>query len=153
MIQFCTGNLLKAPVEAIVNPVNCVGVMGKGLALQVKQAFPKVFPPYSQACRKKRLRPGVILTTPTGMSRPKYVIHFPTKVHWRDPSRIEYIERGLSALVSEIDRLHLSTLAVPPLGCGLGGLAWKDVQPLLKRAFVDLDGTDVLVYQPIPLEG
>lgn len=149
MIAFTTGNLLDADVEAIVNTVNCVGVMGKGLALQFKQAFPANFTAYARACRAGEVRPGRMLTVPTGqLVGPKYVINFPTKRHWRGASTMDDVQAGLVALVAEVRRLGIRSIAVPPLGCGNGGLAWDDVRPRIERALGALDGVRVLVFAP-----
>ena len=149
MFQLTRGNLLEADAEALVNTVNCVGVMGKGVALQFKQAFPQNFTAYEQACRRKELQPGRMLVVPTmGMGNPKYIINFPTKAHWKGKSRLEYIDAGLEALVEEIQRLGIQSVAVPPLGCGNGGLDWKDVKPRIQAAFEQIPHVRAFVYEP-----
>ncbi len=149
MIEKTQGNLLETDVEALVNPVNTVGVMGKGLALQVKKAFPESFQPYKKACDSGSFGVGQVLTCDNGgLHRPRYVTHLPTKEHWRNPSRLEWIESGLEALVAEIRRLEIASVAVPPLGCGLGGLRWEDVLPRIGAAFAALPEVRVLVYEP-----
>jgi O-acetyl-ADP-ribose deacetylase (regulator of RNase III) len=149
MIRKMQGNLLTADAEALVNTVNCEGFMGKGIALQFKRAFPESFEPYARACRAGQVRPGQVLVFSTGtLVNPKYIIQFPTKRRWREKSRIEYIEAGLRALVEEIRRLGISSIAVPPLGAGLGGLDWHDVRPLIERAFAALPDVTVLLYEP-----
>jgi O-acetyl-ADP-ribose deacetylase (regulator of RNase III) len=135
MIEDGAGNLLEADVEALVNTVNTVGYMGKGIALQFKQAYPENFAAYAQAVRRGEVQPGRMLVVPTGfVTNPRYIINFPTKRHWRGQSRMEDIEAGLEALVFEIKRLELRSIAIPPLGCGNGGLDWADVKPRVVRA-------------------
>ena len=122
MFKVTRGNLLKADVEALVNTVNCVGVMGKGIALQFKQAFRDNFQAYANACKKGEVNLGCMFVCPTNrMINPKYIINFPTKRHWKEKSKLEYIEQGLNALVAEVRRLGIKTIAIPPLGCGYGG--------------------------------
>lgn len=149
MITITKGNLLEADAEALVNTVNCVGCMGKGIALQFKKAFPANFSAYQKACRKKEVRPGRMLVFATGsMLNPKYVINFPTKRHWRGNSRIADIEAGLPALIAEIKKHNIKSVAVPPLGCGLGGLRWADVRPLIEQAFREVPDVAVLLFEP-----
>ena len=149
MIRSTQGNLLEADAEALVNTVNTVGYMGKGIALQFRQAFPANFEAYSIAAKAGEIAPGRMFVYETGsLSNPKYVINFPTKRHWRGKSRIEDIESGLEALVEEVTARGIRSLAVPPLGCGLGGLQWDTVQPLIERALGGLPGVDVQVFAP-----
>lgn len=151
MIELTHGNLLDAEADALVNTVNCVGVMGKGLALQFKQAFPENFRVYERACRAGEVRPGHMLTVSTGkLSGPKYIVNFPTKRHWKGSSRIEDIDAGLHALAQEIHRLGIKSVAVPPLGCGNGGLCWEDVRPRIEAALEQLPEVRVLLYGPAP---
>jgi O-acetyl-ADP-ribose deacetylase (regulator of RNase III) len=149
MIEDARGNLLEADAEALVNTVNTVGYMGKGIALQFKQAYPQNFRAYSQGVRKGQVQPGRMLVVPTGfVTNPRYIINFPTKRHWRGRSRIEDIESGLQALVGEIERLAIRSIAIPPLGCGNGGLDWSDVKPRILQALGTLSGVRVLLYGP-----
>ncbi len=149
MITYATGNILKAQVEALVNTVNCVGIMGKGIALQFKQAFPENFLAYARACEMGEVQPGRMFITHTGnLLPPHYIINFPTKRHWRSKSRLEDIEAGLHVLAQEITRLGIRSIAVPALGCGNGGLDWGDVQPRIVAALGDLPGVQVLVFAP-----
>lgn len=149
MLELTTGNLLAADVEALVNPVNIVGVMGKGLALQFKTAYPAAFRRYKAACDAHTLDIGQVLTHDAGAAaRPRYVINFPTKRHFRSPSQLESIELGLAALTREVRRLALRSLAIPALGCGLGGLAWSDVLPRIEAAFLPFPDVHVLVFPP-----
>lgn len=150
MIRIVRGNLFEAPVEALVNAVNCVGVMGKGLALQFKQAFPENFRAYEVAARAGSVAPGRMHVHDRGiLGRPRYVVNFPTKRHWRDKSRMEDIEAGLTALVDEVRKRRIRSIAVPPLGCGLGGLDWSEVRPRIEAAFVALPDVDLHLYEPI----
>ena len=149
MIEETTGNLLQTDAEALVNTVNCIGFMGKGIALQFKQAWPENFDDYAKACNAGEVRPGRMFVFETGrMMNPKYIINFPTKRHWRGDSRIEDIELGLKALVRDVKRLGIRSVAVPPLGCGNGGLDWEDVRPLIHRAFKSLHGVKVFLFSP-----
>lgn len=149
MIRIAHGNLLEAQVEALVNTVNCVGYMGKGIALQFKQAFPANFKAYEAACKAEAVVPGRMLVHDHGMLiQPRYVINFPTKRHWRGNSRIEDIDVGLGALVKEVRERGIRSIAVPPLGCGLGGLDWAEVRPKIEAAFAVLPAVEVHLYEP-----
>lgn len=148
MIEVKTGNLLEADAEALVNTVNCVGVMGKGIALQFKRAFPANTRAYERACRAGELHPGKVLVVPTeNVVNPKYIINFPTKQHWKGNSKIPFIKAGLADLVAVIKHLGIKSIAIPPLGCGNGGLDWSEVYPIIKAAIADLD-IRALVYAP-----
>ncbi len=153
MIEFKRGNLFEAEVEALVNTVNTVGVMGKGIALQFCKSFPEIMQPYKDACEKKTLSVGTVQTIQLpfleGMAGPKYVINFPTKKHWKSDSKIEFVQSGLKALREEIERLQIKSIAVPPLGCGLGGLNWGDVRHEIETSLGDLSEVDVFVYEPV----
>ena len=150
MIRTTTGNIIEADAEALVNSVNCEGFMGKGVALQFKKAFPENFKAYARACRAGEVQPGRMFVFPTGsMMNPKYIINFPTKRKWREKSRMEDIEAGLVALVEELRRLKVSSVAVPPLGCGLGGLDWRKVRTLIERAFSSLPDIRVMLFEPV----
>lgn len=154
MIQITEGNLLQAPAEALVNAVNCVGVMGKSIALQFKQAFPDNFREYAAACKAGAVQPGRMLVHDNGrQSLPHWVIHFPTKRHWRGASRLEDIRSGLDALVDDVQRLGIRSIALPALGCGLGGLEWGEVRPLVEQAFAALPDVQVLLYTPAEASG
>ncbi len=149
MIELQQGDILKAKADALVNTVNCTGVMGRGIALQFKKAFPEAFKAYESVCRRRELVPGMVLVHDLNrFEQPYYVIDLPTKRHWRGKSRIEDIESGLAALTDEVRRLGLKSVAVPPLGCGLGGLNWEDVRPRIQQAFQELPDVRVLLFEP-----
>lgn len=149
MIIETTGNLLKADAEALVNAVNIVGVMGKGLALQFREAFPECFKSYKAACQTGELTTGKMHIFATKhATNPRYIINFPTKRHWRDKSRLEDIESGLQALVQTVKDCKINSIAVPPLGCGNGGLDWNTVSPLIRSAFQQAPDVRVLLYLP-----
>ena len=148
MIQFVTGNLLDAHVEALVNTVNTVGVMGKGIALQFKSRFPNNYKIYRDACKNDTFKTGQILSVKDGdLMSQKYVLNFPTKAHWKSPSKIEYIQTGLTALKEEILKLEIKSIAIPPLGCGNGGLDWTIVKQIMLDELKDLD-IEIHIYEP-----
>lgn len=150
MIRNTTGNLLQADAEALVNTVNCDGFMGKGIALQFKQAWPENFDAYAKACRTKEVRPGQMFIWESGqMINPRYIINFPTKRHWRGKALIEDIRSGLRSLTAEVRRLGIRSIAVPPLGCGNGGLNWQAVRPLIETAFSELPDIQVQLFSPM----
>lgn len=149
MIDLKQGNLLEADAEALVNTVNCVGIMGKGIALQFKQAFPDNYRQYARACKMNWVHLGAMFIVPTNMAaNPRYIINFPTKDHWRGKSRLEDIESGLVALVEDIKRLAIHSIAIPALGCHNGGLDWSDVRPRIVAAFESLPDVQVLLFGP-----
>jgi O-acetyl-ADP-ribose deacetylase (regulator of RNase III) len=148
MIRDVYGDLFDADVEAIVNPVNTAGVMGKGLALRFKQRFPENYAVYRQACEAGEVVLGRVLPVSTGqLTNPRWVLNFPTKGHWRSKSRLVDIDHGLVHLRQLIDELAIASIAIPPLGCGLGGLDWSDVAPLIDEHLGTL-AADVLVFPP-----
>lgn len=153
MLRFVQGDLLKSEVEALVNTVNTVGVMGKGVALQFKRAFPDNYRAYAVACRRGEVQIGRIFVYDRGpLFRPRYILNFPTKRHWRQPSRLEYVEAGLEDLVRVIRKLGIRSLALPPLGAGSGGLPWPAVRERIQAALGGLEGVEVLVFEPLPPE-
>ena len=147
MIETGKGNLLKADVEALVNTVNTKGVMGKGLALQFKRAFPDAFRDYDRACRAGEVEVGRMHVVER-LTSPRYIINFPTKKHWRGKSKLDYIEAGLADLLRVVREREIESIAIPPLGCGLGGLRWEDVGPRIKSAFEELAAVRVVVFEP-----
>ena len=153
MIRFKTGDILAEDAEALVNTVNCVGVMGRGIALQFKKAFPENFRAYDEACERGEVRPGRMFVFETRqLTNPRYIVNFPTKRHWRGNSRIEDIDAGLKDLATVIRERDIRSIAVPPLGSGLGGLDWSDVRPRIEDALGGLDDLQVVVFEPKPRE-
>lgn len=149
MIEYKTGNLLSEDVEALVNSVNCVGIMGRGVALHFRQAWPENFKAYVAACQRGEVQPGRMFVFATGrLTNPRYIVNFPTKRHWRGKSRYEDITAGLAALVETIRQHDIRSIALPALGCGLGGLDWAQVRPLIEAAFANLPDVRVVVYEP-----
>jgi O-acetyl-ADP-ribose deacetylase (regulator of RNase III) len=151
-VQFKSGDMFAEPVEALVNTVNCVGVMGKGVALEFKRRWPENFKAYKRACEAKRLTPGRMLIFDTHQlfpgDGPRYLINFPTKAHWRAKSELSYVEDGLDALLLQIRELGIKSIAMPPLGCGNGGLHWSNVKPLIVSKLTELSNVDVVVFNP-----
>ena len=149
MITFSKGDLLQSGAEAVINTVNCVGVMGKGIALQFKQAFPRNYDAYRRACDAGEVRLGEMFVFDTGsMINPRWIINFPTKGHWKAKSRLPDIETGLEDLKRVILDNGIRSIAVPPLGCGNGGLDWAEVEPVIRRALGDLNEVDVRLFAP-----
>jgi O-acetyl-ADP-ribose deacetylase (regulator of RNase III) len=150
MISKGTGNIWEADAEALVNTVNCVGIMGKGIALEFKRTFPKNFRAYQTACSLREITPGKMFIFDNGLLfRPHYIINFPTKTHWKYPSKMEYIDSGLKALIHSVQQRGITSIAIPALGCGNGGLNWNDVRPRIECAFAPLDTVNVLLFEPL----
>jgi len=149
MIKFMSGDLLRANVEALVNTVNTVGVMGKGIALQFKQAFPANFAAYEKAAKREEIIPGKMHVFETGQfTNPRYIINFPTKRHWRGKARLEDIEAGLQDLIHVIREMQIRSIAIPPLGCGFGGLDWNEVRPIILAALEQVPDVETWLYAP-----
>ncbi len=149
MMRFAKGNLLEANVEAVVNTVNTVGVMGKGIALMFKERFPKNYREYVAASKNGAIQIGNMFVSATDeLSGPRWVINFPTKKHWRHPTKIEWVREGLVALRDVIRDKQITSIAIPPLGCGNGGLNWSDVRPLIEEYLADLKDVEIVVYEP-----
>ncbi|MCB9794645.1 MAG: macro domain-containing protein [Alphaproteobacteria bacterium] len=150
MIHTGTGNILQAQTEALVNTVNCVGVMGKGVALQFKRAWPEMYEDYRRAAKAGEVEPGRMHVWSTGLmiGGPKLIINFPTKRHWRQGSRMEDVEAGLVDLVRVIREHGLRSVAIPPLGAGLGGLPWAEVKRRIVEALAPLEDVEVLLWDP-----
>jgi O-acetyl-ADP-ribose deacetylase (regulator of RNase III) len=149
MISYKTGDILAEDAEALVNTVNCVGIMGRGIALQFKNRFPENFKAYETACKRQTVRPGKMFVFETGtLTFPRYIINFPTKRHWRGKSRLADIEAGLAALSDEIRARGIVSIALPPLGCGLGGLDWAQVRPLIDKALASFPDLKTTVFEP-----
>jgi O-acetyl-ADP-ribose deacetylase (regulator of RNase III) len=156
MIRFVKGNLFASNAEAIVNTVNCVGVMGRGIALQFKNQYPENFKAYEAACKHGEVVPGKIFVFERNcLIGPKYIINFPTKRHWRGASRMEDIEIGLADLKNTIIANEIDSIAIPPLGSGLGGLDWNAVRTRINAALIGLEGVDIEIYEPdsMPADG
>jgi O-acetyl-ADP-ribose deacetylase (regulator of RNase III) len=150
MIKFTTGNLLEAKVDALVNTVNTVGVMGKGIALMFKERFPANFKEYAAACKEGTVRIGeMFVTTNNGFDGPRWIINFPTKQQWFQPTKLEWIQKGLTALKTVIREKQIQSIALPPLGCGNGGLNWKIVRPIIERELGGIEGVEIIVYEPV----
>lgn len=148
MTTIKTGNVLDEDAEALVNTVNTVGVMGRGVALQFKQRFPENFKAYEKACARKEVVPGKMFVFETGGLFPRLIINFPTKRHWRQRSRMEDIDAGLVDLVRVLRERGVTSVAVPPLGCGLGGLDWKEVRPKIEAALDSVPGLSAVLFAP-----
>ncbi len=150
MIEYKTGDILQDDAEALVNTVNCVGVMGRGIALQFKHKFPENFIAYAEACRREQVKPGKMFIHETDrLTPPRYIINFPTKRHWRQKSSLADIEAGLDHLVTVIRHHGIRSLAIPPLGSGLGGLNWSDVRDRIESTLSVIADVRVTVYEPI----
>ena len=149
MMTFRQGNLLEARVDALVNTVNTVGVMGKGIALMFKEAFPANFRAYEEACKRKEVRVGHMFVTENhALDGPRWLINFPSKQHWRQPSKFEWIVDGLEDLRRVIEEKNITSIALPPVGCGNGGLEWSEVRPEIERILGALEAVDVVVFEP-----
>jgi O-acetyl-ADP-ribose deacetylase (regulator of RNase III) len=149
MIYKAEGDLLSADVEALVNTVNTVGVMGKGIALQFKQAFPDNYSAYEAACKRGEVQLGKMFVFHRNtLGNPRVIVNFPTKNHWRGKSRLKDIESGLRALIQFVKSEKIRSIAVPPLGCGNGGLDWNDVRPRIEQAFSEVPEVAVRLFDP-----
>ena len=149
MIELAQGDILKADAEALVNTVNCVGIMGRGIALQFRKAFPENFKAYEAACKTRQVQPGkMFIYDLNRLYNPRFIINFPTKRHWKGKSRIEDIKSGLADLIGVVQQQQIRSIAIPPLGCGLGGLNWEEVRPLIIEAFQSVPEVAVLLFEP-----
>ena len=147
MITYLSGSIFNARVEALVNPVNAVGAAGKGLAFEFRRRYPYNYKMYRAQCIAKKVQVGALLCVGTSVIEPKVIINFPTKKHWSEPSRLEYIDSGLAELVNIIPSLQIKSIAVPALGCGCGGLKWEDVKPFIEKHLSEID-INVYVFSP-----
>jgi len=148
MITYVTGNILDSDCDALVNTVNTVGVMGKGIAKQFKDRYPSNYYAYRKACAAGELCiGGLLITQDLDQRGPRTIVNFPTKKHWRNPSKYEYITSGLAALKLAIQEKAIASIAIPPLGCGHGGLQWIQVRPMIADALSDLE-VHVVIYEP-----
>lgn len=149
MIRYTVGNILDAQTEALVNTVNEVGVMGKGVALMFKEAFPANTKAYEAACGRGEVRVGSMLVTANpALLGPRWIINFPTKKHWRSPSQLEWVRDGLTDLVRVIRKHRIASVALPPLGCGNGGLIWDHVRREIEIAAAELPSVEFVAYEP-----
>lgn len=145
MIKEISGDIFESPSEALVNPVNCKGVMGAGLALQFKRTYPRNFRAYSDACKSGMVKPGKMLVYGMNEKHVRYIINFPTKNHWKDASRLQDIESGMKDLIEVIRKFNIKSISIPMLGCGLGGLSQEEVLPIIKAYLKDVD-VEALLY-------
>ena len=149
VIKYKAGDILAEDAEALVNTVNCVGVMGRGIALQFKKAFPENYKAYAAACKREEVKPGRMFVYETGqLTNPRYIINFPTKRHWKGKSRLADINAGLESLVTEIELRQIQSIAIPPLGSGLGGLDWTEVKNSIEAELDSLGNVQVVVFKP-----
>ncbi|MBE0448869.1 MAG: macro domain-containing protein [Actinobacteria bacterium] len=149
MITYQKGNLLDARVDALVNTVNEVGVMGKGIALQFREAYPESAREYMEAAQRGAVRVGHVLVTPShSLMGPQWIIHFPTKRHWRQPSKLEWIKNGLDDLARVLKEIGVHSVALPPLGCGNGRLDWREIKPIIEKSLASLTDVEIVVFEP-----
>lgn len=146
--EYRQGDILQAEADALVNTVNCVGIMGRGIALQFRNAFPGNYKSYKIACDREEVQPGRMFVHETGQLKPRFIINFPTKRHWRGKSRMQDIESGLVALIAEIRSRDIRSIALPPLGCGLGGLDWNEVRPRIEAALAEVPEIRAIIFEP-----
>ncbi len=145
MVTFVKGDIFKSPAQVLTNTVNCVGVMGKGVALEFKNRYPQMFNDYKARCDQGNVKPGQPYLWEDDSAQ---VLNFPTKRNWRDNSLFQDVEDGLKHLASSYEQMGIQSIAMPALGCGLGGLKWSEVQPLIVKHLGDLPDLDVYVYEP-----
>ncbi|TWV06046.1 macro domain-containing protein [Bacteroidaceae bacterium HV4-6-C5C] len=148
-MKYITGDLLSANTQALVNTVNTVGVMGKGIALQFKENFPSNYNEYIKACKNKELEIGKLLVVKDkNIEKERIIINFPTKKDWKHKSKLDFIDRGLQELVKVIHEYAIKSIAIPPLGCGNGGLDWEEVEPLMEKYLSPLENIEILIFKP-----
>lgn len=145
MITYIQGNLFESPAQVLTNTINCAGAMGAGIALEFKKLFPAMHQDYLLRCKNGEVRPGIPYLWENDSVQ---ILNFPTKRHWKENSRMEDIEQGLAYLVNNYQKLGIATLALPPLGCGLGGLSWGDVRPIVEKHLGEIQDLEVFVYEP-----
>ena len=149
MFRFEKSNIVEVHAEVLVNTVNIYGVMGKGIALEFKKAFPENYQLYREACNNRQIDIGKIFVAATGRELPKYIINFPTKMNWRNPSKYEYIEKGLISLVSWLKENKVKSIAIPPLGCGNGKLDWSKVKPMVINSLKSFENNlEIIIVEP-----
>lgn len=145
MVTFVRGDIFKSPAQVLTNTVNCVGVMGKGVALEFKNRYPQMFGDYKSKCDEGKVKPGQPYLWEDDSVQ---ILNFPTKRNWRDKSLLQDVEDGLKHLASSYEKMGIQSIAMPALGCGLGGLKWSEVQPLIVKYLGSLQDLDVYVYEP-----
>ncbi len=145
MVTFVKGDIFKSPAQVLTNTVNCVGIMGKGVALEFKNRYPQMFGDYQSKCDQGKVKPGQPYLWEDDSTQ---VLNFPTKRHWRDNSLLQDVDDGLKYLAGSYEQLGIQSIAMPALGCGLGGLKWSEVQPLIVKYLGALPDLDVYVYEP-----
>jgi len=151
MIRIVDGNIFEADTQGIVNPVNCVGVMGAGLAKRFANFYPEMEAEYKTACNEGKLAPGKIFVWVIDTyDELLYIFNLPTKEHWKDPSKMEYIRKGIAELIRTMDKHEVHSVAIPALGCGLGGLNWDDVSKEIVKQFQRKPDKTVWLYPPRP---
>jgi O-acetyl-ADP-ribose deacetylase (regulator of RNase III) len=143
MITYIEKSIFQSPAQVLTNTVNCVGVMGKGLALEFKNRHPEMFDDYKLRCDRGEVRPGIPYLWEDDQVQ---ILNFPTKRHWRENSLIEDIDAGLKYLAEHYQEMGICSLALPQLGCGNGGLSWGDVQPLIEKYLAEIPDLEVFVY-------
>ncbi len=150
MLYYVQHSIFDSAVEALVNPVNCNGICGAGLALQFKRAFPENYSAYYKYCKSVGLKIGQIFVfeSPNITSIGRYIFNFPTKTVWNEPSKLDYIEAGMLELCDKVKEYNIKSIAIPALGCGLGGLHWNDVHKVIINACTELDGVDIVIHEP-----
>lgn len=149
---YCHGSIFESNAQAWVNPVNCVGIMGKGLALEFKKAFPECYKVYVMGCKNEHVRLGKVQILMRGALNPEFIINFPTKNHWKDKSEYENISTGMDDLVDKIENYGITSIAIPALGCGWGGLKWEKVMPIIQNKLKDVGNLQVHLYGPVAYE-
>lgn len=149
MVEYKKGDILTEETEAVVNTVNTKGVMGKGIALQFKERFPENYKQYKKACEAGEVVTGKMFVTESGLLlNPQYIINFPTKEHWKNPSKMKYIHEGLTDLVRVIKEKQITSISIPPLGCGNGGLEWNEVRPVIENAISNISNLKIVLFEP-----
>jgi len=148
-MKYVVGNLLESKTDALVNAVNTVGVMGKGIALQFRERFPANYKKYVSECKAGNVMIGKMLVVrDRTLEGEKLIINFPTKTEWYKKSQYKYIEEGLIALVEVIKEYKISSIAMPRLGSGNGGLRWENVKILIDNYLANIDNVEIIIYEP-----
>ena len=148
MLAYRTGNIFESEAQAIVNPTNCLGPMGAGLAKQFSRRYPANTAQYRRECAQGLIKPGRLNWFKTGRETPEWIVNFPTKNDYRRPSRLEYIQEGLDTLAEELTKRAITSIAIPPLGCGLGGLRWNAVRAEMETRLSGLEQCTIILLEP-----